>query len=190
MHYEGNVFRPPSEANSILLQVTTGCSHNKCTFCGMYKQQKFTIKDEDLVIKDILFAAQHCRNQNRLFLCDGDTLSISHKRLVRILKLIQQHLPWIQRVGTYANTKSIHNKSAEQLKELRDLGLKIAYMGLESGDDVTLAAINKGADAKRMIDMGRKIRAADIALSITVLLGIAGKERSTVHARCRLRGSA
>lgn len=183
MHYEGNVFRPPSEANSILLQVTTGCSHNKCTFCGMYKQQKFTIKDENILLQDILFAAQHCRNQQRLFLCDGDTLSISQQRLVKILKLIKQHLPWVNRVGIYANTKSIYNKSVEQLKELRSLGLKIAYMGLESGDDQTLTAINKGADAQRMIDMGVKIRSAGIALSITVLLGIAGKNRSAVHAR-------
>ena len=183
MHYEGNVFRPPSEAASILLQVTTGCSHNKCSFCGMYKQQKFTIKDENIIYQDILFAAQHCRNQQRLFLCDGDTLSISQQRLVKILKLIQQHLPWVNRVGIYANTKSIYNKSAEQLKELRSLGLKIAYLGLESGDDQTLTAINKGSDAQRMIDMGVKIRSAGIALSITVLLGIAGRERSAIHAR-------
>jgi radical SAM superfamily enzyme YgiQ (UPF0313 family) len=183
MHYEGNVFRPPSEAGSILLQVTTGCSHNKCTFCGMYKQQKFTIKDENILLQDILFAAQHCKNQQRLFLCDGDTLSISHQRLVKILKLIKQHLPWVNRVGIYANTKSIYNKSIEQLKELRSLGLKIAYMGLESGDDQTLAAIDKGSDAQRMIDMGVKIRSAGIALSITVLLGIAGKNRSSVHAQ-------
>ncbi len=183
MHYEGNVFRPPSEAASILLQVTTGCSHNKCTFCGMYKQQKFSIKDENLLLEDIFFAAEHCKRQHRLFLCDGDTLSISQQRLVNILKLIRQHLPWVNRVGIYANTKSIYNKSVEQLKELRSLGLKIAYMGLESGDNQTLAAINKGANAQRMIDMGVKIRSAGIALSVTVLLGIAGRNRSAVHAQ-------
>ena len=183
MHYEGNIFRPPSEANSILLQVTTGCSHNKCTFCGMYKEQRFTIKNDETLLQDILFAAQYCRNQHRLFLCDGDTLSISHSRLVSILKLIQQHLPWVTRVGTYANTKSIYHKSDAQLTELRELGLKIAYMGLESGDDATLQSINKGSDSQRMIEMGRKIRKAGIKLSITVLLGIAGRERSTIHAR-------
>lgn len=133
MQYEGNVFRPPSEANSILLQVTTGCSHNKCTFCGMYKGQKFRIKSDDEIQKDILFAASHCKYQNRLFLCDGDTLSISHKKLIHILKQIKVHLPWVERVGTYANTKSIYNKTPEQLKELKNLGLKIAYMGLETG---------------------------------------------------------
>lgn len=183
MHYQGNIFRPPSEANSILLQVTTGCSHNKCTFCGMYKDQKFTIKNDEILEQDILFAAKHCRNQKRLFLCDGDTLSIPQPRLTRILMLIRQHLPWVDRVGIYANTKSIYHKSPEQLQELRRLGLKIAYLGLESGDDRTLEAINKGADARRMIDMGKKIRAAGIALSITVLLGIAGTERSEIHAR-------
>lgn len=183
MHYEGNVFRPPSEAHSILLQVTTGCSHNKCSFCGMYKNQKFQIKSDEQIHSDILFAAKHCKQQKRLFLCDGDTLSISQKRLVTILKDIQQHLPWVRRVGTYANTKSIYHKSDAELRELRELGLKIAYMGLESGDDETLKTINKGADAQRMIDMGKKIRAAGITLSITVLLGIAGKDRSAVHAR-------
>ncbi len=183
MHYEGNVFRPPSEAASILLQVTTGCSHNKCTFCGMYKQQKFRIKTDEEINADILFAEKNCRNQRRLFLCDGDTLSIPHKRLVAILQKIRRHLPWITRVGTYANTKSIYHKSLEQLAELRHLGLTIAYMGLESGDDTTLEAIRKGSDSQRMITMGRKIREAGIRLSITVLLGIAGKERSHIHAR-------
>lgn len=183
MQYEGNVFRPPSEANSILLQVTTGCSHNKCTFCRMYKEQKFKIKSEDALLQDILFAAQYCKNQKRLFLCDGDTLSVSQQRLVKILTLIKQHLPWVTRVGIYANTKSIYNKTQEQLKELYDLGLHIAYMGLETGDDQTLKAIRKGADAKRMIAMGQKIRKAGIKLSITVLLGIAGTERSHIHAQ-------
>jgi radical SAM superfamily enzyme YgiQ (UPF0313 family) len=149
----------------------------------MYKGQKFRIKSEEEILKDILFAGQYCRNQHRLFLCDGDTLSISQKRLVSLLKLIGTHLPWVTRIGVYANTKSIYNKSGEQLAELRNLGLKIAYMGLETGDDQTLKAIDKGADARRMIDMGRKIRKAGIKLSVTVLLGIAGKERSLIHAR-------
>lgn len=183
MDYQGNIFRPPSEAYSILLQVTTGCSHNKCTFCGMYKDSRFSIKDDETIMRDIDFAAQHCRNQNRLFLCDGDALIIPQKRLVRILTEIRRKLPWLERVGAYANTKSIRMKSTEELKELRDLGLTIAYMGLESGDDVTLDRINKGADSARMIEMGKKIRSAGIKLSVTVLLGIAQKERSHIHAR-------
>lgn len=183
MHYQGNIFRPPSEAYSILLQITTGCSHNKCTFCGMYKGTRFSIKDDQTIAADIDFAAQHCRNQDRLFLCDGDALILPQERLLAILTAIRTKLPWVTRIGTYANTKSIGMKSPEQLRELREAGLGIAYMGLESGDDVTLKAINKGADAARMIDMGKKLRAAGIKLSITVLLGIGGKERSLIHAR-------
>ena len=182
MHYEGTVFRPPSEANSILLQITCGCSHNKCSFCGMYKGTRFTIKDDAVLLADIDFAARHCRNQTRLFLCDGDVLIIPQKRLPTILTAIKEKLPWVTRVGTYANTKSIIRKTPEQLRELYDLGLTMAYMGLESGDDVTLQKINKGADSERMIEMGRKIRAAGMKLSITVLLGIAGRERSEIHA--------
>ncbi len=183
MHYQGNIFRPPSEASSILLQITTGCSHNKCTFCGMYKGSRFSIKDDRTIMADIDFAAANCRRQKRLFLCDGDALIISQERLLTILSAIRTKLPWVTRIGTYANTKSIMRKSPEQLRELHEHGLQIAYMGLESGDDVTLQNINKGADAARMIDMGKKIRASGIKLSVTVLLGIGGKERSHIHAR-------
>ena len=183
MDYQGNIFRPPSEAHSILLQITTGCSHNKCTFCGMYKGTRFSIKDDKTIMADIDFAARNCRHQQRLFLCDGDALILPQKRLVKILSAIQTRLPWVTRVGTYANPKSIQRKSPEELDELYNLGLTIAYMGLESGDDVTLQAMNKGADAKQMIEMGQKIRASSIKLSITVLLGIAQKERSHIHAK-------
>ncbi|MDR3629463.1 MAG: radical SAM protein [Desulfocapsaceae bacterium] len=183
MHYEGNIFRPPSEANSILLQVTRGCSHNKCSFCGMYKGTRFSIKDDATILADIEFAVRHCQRQTRLFLCDGDVLIVPQKRLLTILAAIRERLPWVSRVATYANTKSILRKTPEELRQLRDLGLSMAYMGLESGDDVTLQRISKGADAQRMIDMGWKIRAAGIKLSITVLLGIAGCERSEIHAR-------
>jgi len=183
MHYDGTIFRPPSEANSILLQVTTGCSHNKCTFCGMYKDSRFSIKNDDTIMSDIDFAAQHFRHQQRLFLCDGDALILPQDRLLKILAAIQKKLPWVHRVGTYANTKSIKRKSVIDLEELQKSGLTIAYMGLESGDDVTLKQIHKGADAELMIDMGQKICSAGIKLSVTVLLGIAPQERSLIHAR-------
>ena len=183
MHYEGQIIRPPSEANSILLQVTVGCSHNKCTFCGTFAGERFTIKKDDMIFEDIDFASKYCRRQNRLFICDGDALIIPQRRLVPILEAIKKKLPWVERVGIYANTKSISMKTDKELEELRSLGLKIAYMGLESGDDVTLEKIRKGADSQRMIDMGRKIRRAGIQLSITVLLGIAGRDRSDIHAR-------
>lgn len=183
MHYEGNIIRPPSEANSILLQVTVGCSHNKCTFCGTYTDERFTIKSDEIIFQDIDFAAQYCRRQNRLFICDGDALIIPQRRLVPILERIREKLPWVERIGLYANTKSIRMKTWEELRELRSLGVAIAYMGLETGDDVTLKKIRKGADSQRMIDMGKKIRQAGIQLSITVLVGIAGPERSEIHAR-------
>ncbi len=182
MHYEGNMIRPPSEANSILLQASVGCSHNKCTFCGAYKGERFKIKSDDIIMEDIAFAAKYCRNQDRLFICDGDALIIPQKRLVMILSEIKKQLPWVKRVGVYANTKGIKMKTDDQLKELSDLGLGIAYMGLETGDDVTLKNIRKGATSATMIEMGKKIRAAGVKLSITVLLGIAGRERSQIHA--------
>ena len=138
MHYEGNIIRPPSEANSILLQVTVGCSHNKCTFCGAYKDKRFKIKSDAIIKEDIAFAAQYCKQQRRVFLCDGDALIIPQKRLLAILKEIEKQLPWVTRVGVYANAKGIKMKSLDELKELKVHGLGIAYMGLESGDDDTL----------------------------------------------------
>lgn len=183
MHYEGNIIRPPSEANSILLQVTVGCSRNKCTFCGAYQGERFRIKSDEIIMADIAFAATHCQRQRRVFLCDGDALIIPQKRLMTILTEIRRQLPWVTRVGVYANAKSLAMKTSAELEELHQNGLGIAYMGLETGDDATLKAINKGATADQMIDMGRKARAAGIKLSITVLLGLAGRERSQIHAR-------
>ena len=183
MHYEGNIIRPPSEANSILLQVTVGCSRNRCTFCGTYRGERFRIKSEEIVRADIAFAAQHCRRQRRLFLCDGDALVIPQRRLTSILADVRAQLPWVTRVGSYANARSIGLKSDTELRELRELGLGILYMGLESGDDATLKAIRKGADAATQVAMGRKAIAAGMKLSVTVILGIAGRARSAVHAQ-------
>ena len=183
MHYEGNIIRPPSEANSILLQITVGCSRNKCTFCGAYKGERFRIKPDSVIMEDIAFASNHCRRQRRVFLCDGDALIVPQKRLMTILMEIEKQLPWVTRVGAYANCKSLKMKTLDELKALKAHGLGILYMGLETGDDVTLKKINKGATSEEMIQMGIKARAAGMKLSITVLLGIAGKKRSQVHAR-------
>ena len=183
MHYEGNIIRPPSEANSILLQVTVGCSHNKCTFCGTYKGERLRIKSDSIIMEDIAFAAKYSKRQRRVFLCDGDALIIPQKRLLNILKEIETQLPWVTRVGLYANAKALKMKSPEELKELKAHGVSITYMGLETGDDVTLKRINKGASAAHMIEMGKKAKQAGFKLSITVLLGIAGPERSQIHAR-------
>jgi radical SAM superfamily enzyme YgiQ (UPF0313 family) len=183
MHYEGTIIRPPSEANSILLQVTVGCSRNKCTFCGTYAGERFRIKSDSIIRQDIAFAAEYCRRQRRVFLCDGDALIVPQKRLLNILREIKSRLPWVTRVGAYANAKSLKLKSRDELEILRENGLGILYMGLETGDDVTLKDINKGAASQTMIAMGKKARQAGFKLSITVLLGIAGRERSQIHAR-------
>lgn len=183
MHYVGNIIRPPSEANSILLQITVGCSHNKCTFCPTYKGERFIIKSDDIIMADIQFAAENCQRQRRLFLCDGDALIIPQKRLLKLLQVIKDRLPWVTRVGAYANTKSLKMKTPEELQALNQAGLGILYMGLETGDDVTLKAITKGADSATMIEMGRKAQAAGFKLSVTILLGIAGRERSQIHAK-------
>jgi len=183
MHYEGNCIRPPSEAYSILLQVTVGCSHNKCTFCGTYTGKRFRIKDDRTILGDILFAAKYMKRQDRVFLMDGDALIIPRKRLMWILDRIKEHLPWVKRVGAYANAKSIRMKTLEELKELKENGLGILYLGVETGDEALLKKIRKGTSAQNLIDMGRKVREARMKLSVTVLLGIAGRGRSLEHAR-------
>ncbi|MFB0521929.1 MAG: radical SAM protein [Desulfatiglandales bacterium] len=182
MHYEGMCIRPPSEANSLLLQATVGCSHNKCTFCGSYKDKRFRIKDNDVILSDILFASRYMRNQERVFIMDGDALIIPYPRLMWVLERIREHLPWVRRVGLYANTKGIRMKREEELIRLKEMGLGIIYMGIETGDDQTLEAVRKGADSQRALDMGKKVKGAGIRLSVTVLLGIAGKKRSLIHA--------
>jgi radical SAM superfamily enzyme YgiQ (UPF0313 family) len=183
MHYEGFIIRPPSEADSILLQVTLGCSHNKCTFCGAYKEKRFTIKDDAIIEADIDYASRNFRFQKRVFLIDGDALIIPQQRLVKIMSSIREKMPWIQRVGIYANAKGILRKTDDELAQLRDLGLGVVYFGLESGDAQVLQDVNKGHSPERMIEAGRKIRAAGMKLSVMVILGLAGRERSLEHAR-------
>jgi radical SAM superfamily enzyme YgiQ (UPF0313 family) len=183
MHYEGNCIRPPSEANSILIQVTLGCSHNKCTFCGTYKDKRFAIKNNDIILNDILFASRYMKQQDRAFLMDGDALIIPQERLMWILDRIREHLPWVKRVGAYANTKGINLKSPEELAALRENGLGILFLGVETGDDEIRRKIRKGSDSNHCVDIGKKVKNADIKLSVTVLLGIAGIQRSIDHAR-------
>ena len=183
MHYEGYCIRPPSEAGSILLQVTVGCSHNHCAFCGTYRDKRFRIKEERIILSDILYAARRMRQTDRLFLMDGDALIIPQPRLVWILERIREHLPWVKRVGVYANAKSIRKKSLEDLRRLRENGLGILYYGVETGDDEIRAAIQKGSTAAVCIEMGRRIKEAGILLSATVLLGIGGRGQSLRHSR-------
>jgi radical SAM superfamily enzyme YgiQ (UPF0313 family) len=183
MHYEGNCIRPPPEADSILLQVTLGCSHNQCTFCGTYKDKRFQIKDNDIILSDIRFASKYMRRQDRVFLMDGDALIIPQKRLMWILETIKEHLPWVKRVGSYANTKSIRMKSPQELVELRENGLGKLYLGVETGDDEIRKKVHKGSSAQECLEMGEKVKNAEMELVVMVLLGIGGKERSLDHAR-------
>ncbi len=133
MHYEGFIIRPPSEAESILLQVTLGCSHNKCTFCGAYKEKRFTIKDDAIIEADIDYASRNFPFLRRVFLIDGDALIVPQQRLVRILTRIREKMPWIQRIGIYANAKGILRKTKEELAQLRALGLGSFISGLRAG---------------------------------------------------------
>jgi len=181
MDYEGFIIRPPSEAYSLLLQVTVGCSHNKCTFCGTYRQKKFRIKSLEQIKKD-LREASHYENVEKVFLCDGDALLIPQTRLEEILKLIDDNLPNIKRIGTYANAKSILRKSVDELKKLRDLGLKIIYLGVETGNVELLQKIKKGVTYEQMVEAARRVKEAGITLSVTVLLGLGGIEKSIEHA--------
>lgn len=183
MNYEGTIIRPPSEANSIILQVSIGCSHNKCTFCGAYKGVEFSLKSDLEIENDLKFAAQYCRKQKRVFLCDGDALIISQRRLVKLFTRIKEHLPWVRRISLYANARSVRSKSKNELRSLKALGLDRVYFGLESGDDLVLDEICKGETAQSQTDAALKIIQAGLFLSVTVLLGIGGTSNSLQHAR-------
>ena len=175
------IIRPPSEAYSLLLQVTVGCSHNRCTFCGTYRQKKFKIKPVERIEKDLKEARTY-GHVEKLFLCDGDALIIPQPRLEEILLMIKRYLPMLERIGSYANTKSILRKSVDDLKKLKELGLKIIYLGVETGNAELLKKIDKGATREQMIEAAKRIKAAGIELSVTVILGIGGIEKSVEHA--------
>ncbi len=175
------IIRPPSEAKSLLLQVTVGCSHNKCSFCPTYKGEKFRIKSFAEIEEDILEASRY-RSVEKLFLCDGDVLILPQRRLVEILLSIQRQIKGVKRVGCYANAKSILRKTPEELVQLRELGLLIVYLGVETGNEGLLKIISKGASNAQLVEAGQRIKNAGIALSVTVLLGIGGIEKSVEHA--------
>ncbi|MBM9537578.1 radical SAM protein [Desulfobulbus alkaliphilus] len=182
MEHQGDIIRPPSEAFSIILQVTIGCSHNRCTFCGAYRDRTFAIKSWERIEKDLSFAAAWCRRQSTLFLADGDALALPDDMLVALLQCIREKLPWVRRVSCYATCQNIAGKSDDQLQTYRSLGLGRLYMGLESGHDPTLKAIAKGVDSKAMITAGQRARNAGFFVSVTCLLGIAGVGLSLEHA--------
>ncbi|MBC2714775.1 MAG: radical SAM protein [Desulfobacteraceae bacterium] len=183
MRYEGQIFRPFSEANSYLLQCTIGCSHNQCTFCGMYKDRKYRVRSLEEIKEDIQMAKAHYGDLEKVFLCDGDAVAIETDKLLEILKDLYQAFPSLRHVGTYVGPQSTLAKSMSELTALRAAGLTKAYLGVETGDDRLLAEIKKGVTAAQMLEAGQNLVSADINLSSMVLLGIAGKgERAREHA--------
>lgn len=182
MHHEGRIIRPPSERESILLQVTLGCSHNRCTFCPIYKTRPFRVKDERLVAEDIACAARHLPERRRVFLCDGDVLVLSQRRLLALLQRIRAGLPQVRQVSTYGSAKAIATKSDAELRALRGLGLRIVHVGLESGDDATLQRVQKHGDSQFIVEQARRARAAGMKTFVSVLLGLGGRARSRRHA--------
>jgi len=173
--------RPPSEAESILLQVTCGCSSNTCTFCGAYQSKPFRIKPLDEIYADIDYYAAHFAHVNNLFLMDGDALVLDNKKLVPILARIREKMPQIRRIGSYANGYNITSRTAYELAELYAHNVKLIYIGLESGSQEILDLCNKKAAVRQMIDAVRNASLAGIHSSVMVLLGLGGTERSRQH---------
>jgi radical SAM superfamily enzyme YgiQ (UPF0313 family) len=184
VRYHGAVIRPPSEANSLIVQVTYGCSNNTCDFCGTYLDKPFAVRPFDEVVDDVLGLPATVRNRvDRVFLADGDALALSTRKLHDILDLLHRALPNLERVSSYANARNLLGKSVEDLVSLREEQLELLYLGLESGDDQTLADIHKGMTVTEQVEGCRRASDAGIALSVTAILGLAGAERSLVHAR-------
>lgn len=183
MRYIGSVYRPPSEAHSLIIQATLGCNHNKCTFCGSYRDKAFTIRSLKDIEQDLQEARSMMGPVQRIFLADGDALCIPQRRLVEILQSVNRIIPSVQRIGIYANAKNILRKSTEELKVLGSLKLGILYMGVETGDAALLEKICKGATYDQLVEAGRRVKQAGITLSVTVLLGIGGVDGSRSHAR-------
>ena len=184
LDYIEPLFRPPSEANSLILQITNGCSWNKCTFCEMYTapQKKFSTKNESLVFDEIKMASQAYPNTRRIFLADGDAMVLSTRRLLAILQQIQTHFPTINRISAYCLPRNIKNKSIDELKELHDAGLDLVYVGAESGDDELLKLIDKGETLSSTVNSLQKLQSANIKTSVMILNGLGGNLYTKQHA--------
>jgi len=186
MEYEGIVIRPPSEAESLILQVTLGCSHNRCTFCPTYKGRRFRIKDLDRIKEEIDEIAPY-GPFHKVFLADGDALIIPQPKLLAILEYLNEKISGLRRVGIYGNAKSILRKSVEELKALKERKLGIIYLGVETGDEALLEKVRKGVTYEQMVEAGRRVKEAGITLSVTVLLGLGGIEGGQRHALATAR---
>ncbi|MFO7568755.1 MAG: radical SAM protein [Smithellaceae bacterium] len=183
MRYEGNIFRPFSEAASYLLQCTVGCSHNACTFCGMYKDKKYRVRPLADILADIRMAKDHYGDLEKVFLCDGDAIAIETETLLEIIRALYSAFPSLRHVGSYVGPQSTLVKTPEELRALRSAGLTKAYIGVETGDDELLRKVKKGVGYEEMLRAGRMLVDADINLSVMVLLGLAGPgDASARHA--------
>ena len=182
MRYYGAVYRPPSEAYSLIVQVTYGCSHNTCAFCSMYKEKRFALRPLDEVLEDFHIARQTYRHVDKVFLADGDALVRKASELYTILDTIRELFPECQRVTSYASPASIRIRTDEELQTLRAKGLTMVYMGLESGCDEVLKLMRKGHMSDELVAMGQKVRRNGIALSVTAITGLGGPELLEQHA--------
>lgn len=182
MRYEGVVYRPPSEARSLIIQVAIGCSHNKCTFCSMYRGRRFRVRSMDDIIEDLETARQSYGHVKRIFLADGNALVLKTDDLVMILDKIKELFPECERVGIYSAPGDILRKSLDELRLLKNHGLGIAYLGVESGSDKILSDINKGVTSSDMIEAGKRMKESGITLSVMIISGIGGREGIREHA--------
>ena len=182
MFYEGKIYRPPSEAKSIILQITVGCQHNACTFCTMYKDKSFRIKSRAEITHIIKTAAAQDFDAERIFLADGDAIAVDSLLLIDILDRLYEKFPRLKRVGIYGGPKDILSKSAKELADLKAHGLTMVYLGVESGNQGILTSVCKGVTPEEMTNAGQKIRESGLALSCTVIIGLGGKTLSHEHA--------
>lgn len=181
MEYNQPLFRPPSEAGSLIFQVTYGCSNNTCLFCGMYKMKKFKIRSFEDIRRDVLECAAAYPGARKVFLADGDALAVKTSLMRDILSLLRDSFPALERTTSYANPLNLLNKSPQELQDIRGDGLEMLYLGIESGSDRILKMVDKGVDRARMAEACQKAIEAGFTLSVTVLLGLGGKKFSEEH---------
>lgn len=181
MRYEGDIYRPPGEWKSYLLQVTVGCSNNTCTFCNMYRDKKFHIRPMADILEDIRMAKAYYGDVRRVFLCDGDAIIMRTNDLITILDTLYAIFPSLEKVTTYAGPRSTLTKTPEELKLLREHGLARAYLGVETGNDALLRKVKKGVGARQMLEAGTRLREAGMDLWVMILLGLGGREGSEQH---------
>ncbi|MGN0721681.1 MAG: B12-binding domain-containing radical SAM protein [Anaerovoracaceae bacterium] len=182
MRYIGDIYRPPSEAYSLLVQVTIGCSHNKCTFCNMYKAKQFKVRKPEEVLEDLAWARSHYNRVERIFLCDGDALCLANHKLLVILDYIKEHFPECERVTTYGRATDVIRKTDEELRELKEHGLEMVYIGAESGSQKILDKVNKGETREELIEGVQRLEKAGIKTSVTFISGLAGPDDWEEHA--------